>query len=71
MLLVFAGAVEGGRLEAGDDASDAGFFPLTRLPAPLAYGPHRTVLRALLEARGLPVDATLFGPGNRTRGRSA
>jgi 8-oxo-dGTP diphosphatase len=62
VLLVFAGAVEGGRLEAGDDASAAGFFPLTRLPAPLAYGPHRTVLRALLEQAGLAIDASLFGP---------
>jgi len=65
VLLVFAGAVEGGHLEAGDDATEAGFFPLTRLPRPLAYGPHRVVLRALLEQGGLPVDATLFGPGKQ------
>jgi 8-oxo-dGTP diphosphatase len=64
VLLVFAGAVEGGRLEAGDDASEAGFFPLTRLPTPLAYGPHRVVLASLLQERGLSVAATLFGPGN-------
>jgi 8-oxo-dGTP diphosphatase len=62
VLLVFAGAVEGGRLEAGDDASEARFFPLTRLPAPLAYGPHRVVLAALLEEHGLPVPASLNGP---------
>jgi 8-oxo-dGTP diphosphatase len=62
VLMVFTGAVEGGRLEAGDDASEAGWFPLTRLPRPLAYGPHRTVLRALLEQAGLPIDASLFGP---------
>jgi 8-oxo-dGTP diphosphatase len=62
VLLVFAGAVEGGRLQAGDDASEAGFFPLTRLPSPLAFGPHRTVLAALLRERGLPAPESLFGP---------
>ena len=62
VLLVFAGAVEGGRLEAGDDASEAAFFPLTRLPSPLAYGPHRAVLAALLVEHGLPVPASLSGP---------
>ena len=49
VLLVFSGAVEGGKLRAGDDASEAGFFPLTRLPAPLAYGPHRIVLDLLIQ----------------------
>src|SRR5689334_4213313 len=61
VLLVFSGVVEGGVLEAGDDASEAAFFPLTRLPRPLAYGPHRVVIRALLEQGGLAVDANLFG----------
>jgi ADP-ribose pyrophosphatase YjhB (NUDIX family) len=54
VLMVFAGAVEGGRLAAGDDAEEAGFFPLTRLPKPFAYGPHRIVLQALIEERGFP-----------------
>jgi len=62
VLLVFAGAVEGGRLRAGDDASEAAFFPLTRLPAPLAWGPHRIVLARLLREHGLPVSVRLFGP---------
>ncbi len=47
ILLVFAGVVEGGILAAGDDATEVGFFPLTRLPSPLAYGPHRIVLDQL------------------------
>jgi len=47
VLLVFTGAVEGGTLEAADDATEAGFFPLDRLPSPLAFGPHRIVLDLL------------------------
>lgn len=47
VLLVYRGVVEGGRLEAGDDASEAGFFALSRPPTPLAYGPHRLVLDLL------------------------
>ncbi len=47
VLLVYRGVVEGGVLAAGDDASDAGFFPLDAPPTPLAYGPHRRVLDLL------------------------
>jgi ADP-ribose pyrophosphatase YjhB (NUDIX family) len=47
LLLVYRGVIEGGRLEAGDDASEAGFFGLFRPPSPLAYGPHRQVLDLL------------------------
>ncbi|MEP7027787.1 MAG: NUDIX domain-containing protein [Candidatus Eisenbacteria bacterium] len=64
VLLVFSGTVEGGRLEAGDDASEAGFFPLTRLPTPLAWGPHRIVLASLLQQHGLPVPPALLGPAH-------
>jgi ADP-ribose pyrophosphatase YjhB (NUDIX family) len=53
VLLVYRGVVEGGRLAAGDDATDAGFFPLADPPQPFAYGPHRSVLEILrIEARG-------------------
>jgi len=47
VLLVYRGVVEGGVLAAGDDASEAGFFPLDAPPQPLAYGPHRQVLELL------------------------
>ena len=47
LLLVYRGVVEGGQLSPGDDASDAGFYPLGALPQPLAYGPHRRVLEIL------------------------
>jgi 8-oxo-dGTP diphosphatase len=69
VLLVFSGVVEGGVLKAGDDASEAAFFPLTRLPSPLAYGPHRIVLRTLLEHGGFAPDANLFGPEMPSRER--
>jgi ADP-ribose pyrophosphatase YjhB (NUDIX family) len=60
LLLVYRGVVEGGRLEAGDDASEAGFFSLERPPRPLAYGPHRAVLgRLRAELAGQP-------PGSRS-----
>jgi 8-oxo-dGTP diphosphatase len=47
LLLCFRGVVRGGRLCAGDDASDVGFFPLWQLPEPLAVGPHPIVLEQL------------------------
>ena len=47
LLLVYRGVIEGGRLQAGDDASDAAFFGLSRPPSPLAWGPHRQVLEIL------------------------
>ncbi len=48
VLVVFYRASEnGGRLQAGDDASQAEFFPLHELPEPLAFASHRRVLRRL------------------------
>jgi len=56
VLLVYRGVVEGGTLAAGDDAIDAGFFPLAAPPTPFAYGPHRRVLDLLrAEAGGGPL----------------
>ncbi len=47
LLLVYRGVIEGGRLAAGDDASDAGFFSLVRPPQPLAWGAHKSVIARL------------------------
>jgi 8-oxo-dGTP diphosphatase len=48
VVVVFYDAVEtGGVLHAGDDAAAADFFPLDRLPGPIAFAAHRKVLRAL------------------------
>ncbi len=58
VLVVFYEAEEiGGVLQAGDDAAQAGFFPLDQLPGPIAFAAHRKVLRALgadISERGEP-----------------
>lgn len=42
----FAGTIIGGRLEAGDDADDAGYFDLNALP-PLAFETDQSLLGSL------------------------
>lgn len=48
VVVIFYSAREtGGRLEAGDDAEEAGFFGLDALPGPVAFAAHRRVLARL------------------------
>jgi ADP-ribose pyrophosphatase YjhB (NUDIX family) len=48
VLVVFYRAEEaGGHLEAGDDASEVGFFELGDWPGPIAFAAHRLVLAKL------------------------
>jgi ADP-ribose pyrophosphatase YjhB (NUDIX family) len=47
LFLCYRGVVTGGRLTPGDDATEAGFFPLWQPPEPLAVGPHPIVLEQL------------------------
>ena len=48
VVVIFYTAEEtGGRLEAGDDAEEVGFFPLDALPGPIAFAAHRRVLEQL------------------------
>ena len=47
VFICYRGIVTGGTLAPGDDALDAGFFPLDEPPAPLARGPHPIVLERL------------------------
>ena len=48
VLVVFYRAEEtGGRLEAGDDADQVGFFPPDAPPGPVAFAAHRRVLARL------------------------
>src|SRR5439155_15046911 len=48
ILILYVAEREGGTLAPGDDAIEAGFFPLTALPAPIAFQSH---VRALEEYR--------------------
>jgi ADP-ribose pyrophosphatase YjhB (NUDIX family) len=47
VLILYHARVLGGRLRAGDDAIELGFFPLDRLPRPIAFRSHREALRDL------------------------
>jgi len=47
VLILYRARVTGGRLKAGDDASEVEFFPLERLPRPIAFRAHKEALRDL------------------------
>jgi len=52
VLILYHARVLGGRLTAGDDAIELGFFPLDRLPRPIAFRSHREALRDLNQGKG-------------------
>jgi len=47
VLILYHARPTGGRLEAGDDASEVEYFPLDRLPRPIAFRAHREALSDL------------------------
>ena len=47
VLILYHARVTGGTLQAGDDASELGWFPLDHLPRPIAFRSHREALRDL------------------------
>ena len=47
LILVYQGIILGGKLQPGDDASDAGFFSITDLP-PLAFRTTNVILERFL-----------------------
>jgi ADP-ribose pyrophosphatase YjhB (NUDIX family) len=49
VLIVFTAKLAGGTLAAGDDAIDASWFPLGRLPRAIAFAAHRQALREYRE----------------------
>jgi len=48
----FTARVVGGTLEAGDDASEARFFPLNDIPTNLAFESHRRIIARYFHQRG-------------------
>jgi len=68
VLILYRGRKVGGKLQAGDDASEVEFFPLTKLPRPLAFRAHREALRDLLrEQRRLPSKLKRKANGRKKR----
>jgi ADP-ribose pyrophosphatase YjhB (NUDIX family) len=53
VLILYRGKETGGTLKAGDDASEVAFFPLDRLPRPLAFQAHREALGDLRRAEAV------------------
>jgi ADP-ribose pyrophosphatase YjhB (NUDIX family) len=47
VLILYTAERVGGRLKPGDDALDARWFPLSRLPRAIAFDSHRQALREL------------------------
>lgn len=47
VLILYRAKITGGRLQAGDDASEVGYFSLDSLPRPIAFRAHREALRDL------------------------
>jgi ADP-ribose pyrophosphatase YjhB (NUDIX family) len=58
LLVLFTGRRTGGELVCGDDASEAGFFPLEDLPEEIAFRAHRKALEEAGErlARRSPLN---------------
>lgn len=53
VLIVYTGAVIGGRLLPGDDAAAARFFPFQQLPVNMAFSSHRIALQKYRQQRSL------------------
>jgi ADP-ribose pyrophosphatase YjhB (NUDIX family) len=67
VLILYHARVVGGRLAAGDDASEVEYFPLDRLPRPIAFRAHVEALRDLnrLRRRGRRKAAAAKGRASR------
>jgi 8-oxo-dGTP diphosphatase len=59
LVIIYAATAVGGALEAGDDATEAGAFPLDTLPAPFAFRTHLQALDRWRRERRLAASALL------------
>ncbi len=51
VLILYTAERDGGELVPGDDATEADWFPLDRLPEPIAFAAHRQALAEIRERR--------------------
>ncbi len=72
VLILYRAERTGGRLIPGDDAIEARYFPLSRLPATIAFGSHRQALAEYQALRARPEQArnTPKRPARARRARS-
>jgi len=47
IVIFYAGKIIGGALKAGDDALEVRFFPLNKIPEPLAFQSHTAVIESI------------------------
>lgn len=52
VVVLYVAEMTGGKLCPGDDASDARFFPLQKLPPDLAFSSHKKALQKYIKASG-------------------
>jgi len=72
VLILYKARVVGGRLTAGDDASEVGYFDLDRLPEPIAFRAHVEALDDLRRGRRAAKRARAARaarPKRRTKGK--
>lgn len=67
VLILYHGTIAGGSLQAGDDAIELGWFPLDRLPRPMAFLAHREALRDLRRANRAAATIVKRTTRKRTR----
>jgi len=69
VLILYTARVQGGRLKAGDDASEVEYFPLDRLPEPIAFHAHVEALEDLRSWNRSAARTRAARVGKRTKGK--
>jgi 8-oxo-dGTP diphosphatase len=67
VLVLYTARIDGGRLSPGDDAIEARWFPLDRLPRRIAFAAHRRALEDYIRAGESP--GVMRRAGSRARPR--
>jgi len=65
VLILYSAKRTGGTLLAGDDALEAGYFPLARLPRPIAFESHRRALAQVRARAKAPARARAVAGASR------